>query len=99
MEIEIGILRVARRDTEQGAMLRNWMNNHVLPEFTERILPIDTAVAMRCTNLHVPDPCTERDALIAATALVNNMTVVTRNVADFEMTGVPLVDPWAVRES
>uniref|UniRef100_UPI0036DECEAB type II toxin-antitoxin system VapC family toxin n=1 Tax=Photorhabdus sp. RM322S TaxID=3342825 RepID=UPI0036DECEAB len=94
MELETGILQIERRDIIQGALLRSWFNHHVIPEFTGRILPVDTAVALRCARLHVPDPCSERDALIAATALVHGMTVVTRNVADFELTGVPILNPW-----
>ena len=94
MEIELGILRIERRDAAQGARLRTWMIHHVLPEFQDRTLAVDTAVALRCASLHVPDPRAERDALIAATALVHGMTVVTRNVEDFEATGVPLLNPW-----
>jgi len=75
-------------------MLRGWMDHHVLPEFAGRILPIDTEVARCCARLHVPDPRGERDALIAATALVHGMTVVTRNLADFEPTGAKLLNPW-----
>ena len=71
------------RDPTQGAMLRTWLETRVLPEFGGRIFAVDTAIARRCARLHVPDPRTERDALIAATALVHGMTVVTRNVADF----------------
>ena len=70
------------------------MDNHVLPAFIERILPIDTAVAQRCAVLHVPDPKSDRDALIASTALVHGMAVVTRNSADFEPTGVHTINPW-----
>ena len=94
MEIELGILRIERRDPIQGARLRAWMNHHILPEFTDRILPIDATVACRCAPLHVPDPRPERDAFIAATALTHGMTVVTRNIADFVPTGVPLLNPW-----
>ncbi|PQQ28971.1 VapC toxin family PIN domain ribonuclease [Photorhabdus luminescens] len=93
MELETGILQIERRDITQGALLRSWFNHHVIPEFTGRILPVDTAVAQRCARLHVPDPCSERDALIAATALVHGMTVITRNVIDFELTGVPILNP------
>ena len=70
------------------------MNDHVLAEFAERTLPVDTPVALRCARLHLPDRRPERDALIAGTALVHGMTVVTRNLADFERTGVPLLNPW-----
>ena len=93
MELELGILRLERRDAEQGARLRTWMNTRVLPEFSERTLPVDSAVALRCAKLQ-PDPCSERDAFIAATALVHGMTVVTRNVADFVPTGVGIINPW-----
>lgn len=94
MELEIGVLRVERRDATQGALLRTWLDSHVLPEFAERTLPVDTSVALCCARLHVPDPRAERDAIIAATAIVHGMTVVTRNIADFEATGVALVNPW-----
>ena len=77
-------------------MLRLWLEQHVLPEFSGRTLPVDTAVAQRCARLHVPDKRNERDALIAATALVHGMTVVTRNVADFKLTGVRLLNPWEI---
>lgn len=94
LELEIGILLVERRDRKQGAILRAWMEGHVLPAFDGRILPIDTAVAQRCAALHVPNPRSDRDALIAATALVHGMTVVTRNVGHFQSTGVGVVNPW-----
>ena len=63
-------------------MLRTWLDDHVLPAFAGRVLAIDAAVAQRCDRLHVPDRRSERDALIAATALVHGMTVVTRNVVE-----------------
>jgi predicted nucleic acid-binding protein len=93
-ELEIGVLLSERRDPAQGAMLRTWMDSHVLPAFTGRVLPIDAAVAKRSAKLHVPDPRPIRDALIAATGLVHGMTVATRNVIDFEPTGVPTINPW-----
>ena len=94
LELELGVLSVERRDGPQGAILRSWLQQLVLPEFSERTLPVDTVVAQRCARLHVPDKRSERDALIAATALVHGMTVVTRNVADFKPTGVPIINPW-----
>lgn len=94
LELETGTLLVERRDPPQGAVLRAWLDGHVLPAFAGRVLAVDTAVAQRCARLHVPDPRADRDALIAATALVHGMTVVTRNVADFEPTGVPVFNPW-----
>ncbi len=94
LELEIGVLRVERRDQSQGKVLRSWLDGRVLPAFSGRILSIDTEVARRCAHLHIPDPCSERDALITATALVHKLTVVTRNITDFEASGVSLLNPW-----
>lgn len=93
-ELEIGTLQIERRDPAQGALLRVWLEGHVLASFANRILPVDIAVARRSAALHVPDPRPYRDALIAATALAHDMTLVTRNVADFAPTGVALLNPW-----
>jgi len=93
-ELERGILAVERKDAAQGAILRSWMDGQILTRFSGRILPVDVAVAQRCAKLHVPDPKSERDAFIAATALVHGMTVVTRNVEDFKLTGVEVLNPW-----
>ena len=99
LELEIGILLMARKDTKQGAALRSWFDKQLLPHFDGRILPIDKAVAQRCARLHVPNPSAERDALIAATALVHGMTVVTRNQADFVALNVQLLNPWLAPET
>ena len=94
LEIEIGTLMIGGRDQAQGTMFRAWMDNKVLPAFEGRILPVDTAVAQACARLHVPNPKAERDALIAATALVHRLKLATRNVADFQPMGVGLINPW-----
>jgi toxin FitB len=94
LELEMGVLQIERRDPTQGAVLRRWFDAHVLPAFAGRVLSVDKAVALQCARLHVPDKLSERDAMIAATALVHGMTVVTRNVADFEPSGVPVLNPW-----
>jgi predicted nucleic acid-binding protein len=93
-EIEKGVLRMERLDRRHGAALRKWFDGYILPSFEGRILDFDTVVARRCAALHVPDPRSERDAMIAATALVHSMTVVTRHVTDFEPMGVPVLNPW-----
>lgn len=95
LEIEAGTLMLERRDAAQGAVLRAWIDGKVLPAFDGRILAVDTTVALRCARLHVPDPRAERDALIAATALVHRLKLVTRNIADFQSMGIDLINPWA----
>jgi predicted nucleic acid-binding protein len=94
MEVELGIAQLERRDPRQAAMLRLWLHVRVLPAFTARILPIDTAIALRCARLHVPKSKSERDVWIAATGLVHDVMIVTRNIADFVATGATLLDPW-----
>ena len=94
LEIETGILRLQRRDPGQAAPLRNWLEVHVMSAFAGRMLSVDGAVARRCARLHVPDRSNECDALIAATALVHDMTVVTRNTRDFAFSGAPVLNPW-----
>jgi predicted nucleic acid-binding protein len=94
LELELGLLLLERRDPAQGALLRPWVRGRVLESFAGRILAVDLAIAQRCASLHVPDPLEDRDSLIAATALVYGMTIVTRNVAHFDRTGVAILNPW-----
>lgn len=94
LEMELGTLLMERRDAVQGTILRAWLEDFVLPTFAERILVVDTPVALKGAALQVPNPRSYRDALIAATALVHGMTVVTRNVKDFKDTGAALLNPW-----
>lgn len=96
-ELELGILQTARRDPDQGRTLRLWFETQVLTAFAGRILSMDAATAQRCAALNVPDPRAKWDGLIAATAFVHGMTVVTRNVADFEATGVRILNPWSTQ--
>ena len=95
LELEMGVLQIERRDPAQGAIIRAWLDGQVLPAFAGRVLAVDTTVALQCARLHVPDRLSERDAMIAATAMVHGMTVVTRNVGDFKSSGVPVLDPWS----
>jgi hypothetical protein len=94
LELEMGALRLARRDTDRGQAIQRWIEVRVLPAFADRILAVDTDVARRCAHLHVPNPRPYRDSLIAATALVHNLTVATRNRVDFEPMAVPVLNPW-----
>lgn len=93
-EIERGAGLVARKDPAHGAALRGWIDGHILVVFRGRILPVDADVAQRCATLHIPTPRPDRDSMIAATALVHRLTVVTRNTKDFEPMGVALLNPW-----
>ena len=94
MELEMGILQIERKDTTQGTLLRRWMNEAVMPTFAHRILAFDTTTALQCAALHTPDPRSWRDSVIAATALTHRMTIVTRNIKDFQSTGAALLNPW-----
>jgi hypothetical protein len=94
MELEQGTLLMERRDPVKGAMLRQWLDGQIQREFDGRVLPVDMQIAKRCAALHVPNPCSYRDSLIAATALVHSMTVVTRNASHFAHTGVKIINPW-----
>lgn len=94
LEIRYGALLIQRRDQAQGDLMLAWFMRDIEQAFADRILPIDTAVAIACAALHVPNRRPDRDALIAATALVHDLTVVTRNTRDFEGTGARTLSPW-----
>jgi predicted nucleic acid-binding protein len=93
-ELEIGILLMERRDVHQGQVLRHWFEDRVMPAFKGRVLPIDERVARTSAKLHVPDPRPFRDTLIAATAIIHGLTIATRNVGDFQLPGVGVINPW-----
>ena len=93
-ELELGILRLERRDKKQGQILRKWLSQLVLPALVDRVLPINTAIAVRSASLHVSNPSSDRDAMIAATAIEHHLTLVTRNTVDFDLTKVKLINPW-----
>lgn len=96
LEIEQGILRVRHRgDEAQFARLQRWLNDTVVPTFDARILPVDRHAARICVRLHVPDQRPYNDALIAATAIRNDLTLVTRNTRDFAELNVPLLNPFS----
>jgi len=97
LEIQRGISQVSRRgDEAQAAALNRWLEDMLLPAFAGRILPVDHEVARRAALLPWADARDYRDPLIAATALLNDATVVTRNTRDFESSGVRLTNPWAI---
>ena len=94
MELERGVLGMERTDKAQGAVLRRWLDNIIKPAFSGRILPADADTATVCAALHIPDKAPENDAWIAATAKQHRLILVTRNTADFERTGVRLINPF-----
>ncbi len=96
-EIELGILLMEKKDATQGALLRKWFVDQVIPTFAERTLVVDPAVAKTCAAINAESIRPYRDGFIAATALVHRMTLVTRDVGDFEGTCVALVNPWKAR--
>ncbi|MBP2449125.1 putative nucleic acid-binding protein [Rhizobium leguminosarum] len=93
-ELEIGVRLVEHNDAAAGKVLRNWLENTVLTAFSGRILPLDQVAAVQTAQWHVPNPKPINDAYIAATAFTRRMTLVTRNIKDFEGIGVALVNPW-----
>lgn len=93
LELEKGVLALERKTPPQGLALRVWLTG-VRAIFADRILPFTDNTATLCAAMHVPNPRSDRDAMIAATALEHGMAVVTRNVADFAGTGVQMVNPF-----
>lgn len=98
LEIEMGILQLERKDPKQAAVYRTWLNSHVLKAFSDRILSFDTSIALKCAQLHVPNPKSERDAMIASTAIVHGLSLVSRNVKDFKHIKIELINPWLDRK-
>ena len=94
MELRFGIQREMHRDPEFAGDLARWLSEVFLPEFADRILSFDLAVALRAGGLPTPEKRPTVDAMIAATALEHNLQVVTRNIAHFEALGAPCLDPW-----
>ena len=93
-ELERGVQQMERRDAKQGSVLRRWLDDQIMTAYENRTLPLSRAVALICAGLHIPDPKSERDAWIAATAIDAGLTLATRNVGDFESMGVGLIDPF-----
>ncbi|KLT73599.1 twitching motility protein PilT [Neisseria arctica] len=94
LEIESGILSLERKDIRQGQLYRDWFESTVKPQFHNKVLPIDGEISLICARMHVPDKKNLADSLIAATAIKHNLTLVTRNIKDFEYTGVRLLNPF-----
>jgi predicted nucleic acid-binding protein len=91
-EIRRGIESIRRRDVPSALALEQWLAR-VTTDFGDRVLPIDIRVADRWGALNVPNPIPTVDGLLAATALVHDLVLVTRNVSDVAPTGVSVLDP------
>jgi predicted nucleic acid-binding protein len=97
MELEKGVQLKVQQDPMAGEILRRWMVEKVQPSFEGRVLAVDAAVAIENAGYHVSDPRPLADSLIAATARIHNLYVVTRNVKDFEpfeAYGLRILNPW-----
>jgi predicted nucleic acid-binding protein len=92
-ELRRGVESIRLRDRAAADGLAQWLDS-LVERFGDRLLPIDTAVANRWGELNVPDPVPTVDGLLAATALVHDLTLVTRNVRDVATTGVRWLDPF-----
>jgi toxin FitB len=92
-EIRKGIEKLRRRDPDAAASLEGWLYR-IVNDFAERVLPIDIAIADEWARLNVPDPLPVIDSLIAATAKVRGLVVVTRNTSDIERTGARTLNPF-----
>ncbi|WP_339779799.1 type II toxin-antitoxin system VapC family toxin [uncultured Thalassospira sp.] len=99
LELEIAILEFEWQDEERGAIMRKWLDDHVIPAFDGRVLPINEKVARKCAQFHSRGSHSEGATLLAATALVHGLTVVTRNIDEFKPTGVTLCNPWDAPEN
>jgi len=94
LEIRVGILRVRQRDEPFAEKLQHWLDHTLLPDFNHRILGIDLQTAIQAAEFRELHGLSPNDSFIAATAAVHNLTLATRNTADFESTGIKLVNPW-----
>lgn len=93
-ELDIGVQLAERKDVVKGRILRQWLEDSILPAYRERLIDIDLEVARCGARMQIPDPRPFRDSLIAATAIVHGLVVVTRNTPDFETTGAETFNPW-----
>lgn len=92
-EIRKGIARIAGRDPDQAAGLEAWLEG-LRSGFAGRVLPVDAEVADRWGRIEAARPTPGADGLMAATAIVHDLTFVTRNVRDVQDTGARLLNPW-----
>jgi toxin FitB len=91
-DVRRSIESIRRRDVASALALEQWLMR-LTTSFTDRVLPVDARVADRWGRLNVPDPVPTVDGLLAATALVHDLVLVTRNVRDVRHTGARLLDP------
>ena len=93
LELEMGVLRMQRKDRSRGNVLRAWVGA-VFQQFDRQVLALAAETSRRCAVMHIPDAKCMRDSMIAATALQHGLALFTRNVADFEGIKITLINPW-----
>lgn len=95
-ELEQGAVKAERKQLPHAPVLRAWIDTYILRIYAGRILPVDAIIALQYGRLQPPDPLAYADVMIAATALVHGLTVVTRNTRHFAAFSVPLLNPWTL---
>jgi predicted nucleic acid-binding protein len=95
-EIRQGIERLRPRDPAQAGVFETWLST-ISRDYSDRVIPVSADVAQQWGRLNVPDPMPVIDGLMAATAKVHGLTLVTRNIRDVERAGVSLLDPFEGR--
>lgn len=93
-EIRVGIRRIENTDPDFAQRLEKWYASQVMAHFQSRLLRVDRAVAEQAADLMAEHGLTPFDALIGATALTHQLTLVTRNTAHFQPAGIPILNPW-----
>lgn len=93
-EIRKGILLKSLKDPQQAEILQHWFNERLIPHFHGRVLDFTADMAEIMAKLHVPNPAPFADSIIASTALYYDLTVITRNIQDFQNLGVKLINPF-----
>ena len=94
LELKLAILQKRKISPGEGEVLNTWLQKQVLQGFKGWVVAFDGEMAEYCAALHVPNPKSERDAMIAATCLVKNLSLVTRHPLDYKHIKIQTIKPW-----